>query len=940
MIKRTALAGLLSGALAAPVAASTFEGEVTSVWPNTSALCVEIPKKRSKHVSQMCFGLLGLKWQIGTFAGSPLASIATKWDRQPMIFLRDDDNAGLGRPIAAFSPEVQEAFKKISVTNIDLAVNVLPNGGAAAVGFGLLPYAGNLRDAGAPYPGNMPSAYNWDNFFVAMPEGEACAYSKYGDGDPVYLQESVAKTVMTKGFKLANLSACGASFTGLSALNTALRKSCQAWASDAKRKECQATGKVSDASSPERSDESAANGTGQQMGQLGQISPPKRKPKVPPRPAPKPPFSNLDKLLARVDAPDAGTLDNGKAPAAAPTTMVEEVQAITRPAYSIQTSQAPSTDAGSFNIVGEWVDLQSRGGKSAASDNHIVFKKDGTFLDYENDYSNGRVHRGTWKKTGETKIQVTLKRTNDREANILQIDVSAPDQITFGTMKFARRMASDIQNVVGGWTEIDGGLSDDDYKDHQLTIRPDGSTKFEFFWVAYKSRKASEGTIRARGAHRFYVNARLLSDLHFVLKDPNHIELYVKRPNSRNAIFRRDKPRDAMPKNVQKSQSTSAHIKPNKESGDRLEGLLAGIDEPSGGAQKTAEPTKGLEALLSDVEGGYAETVQKQQIAAVNAAAIAEAKRCASLADKFDAKVSRFEYFLKDRPSAFDDGKGGGNCSGLVEDMYQHIDDGSYDPSHYYYSGNTARGYLGRMGGWINNCVRERKSKLSQLKKDVDEIDLAGCEFGGASPKKQLAALAKAVGRGNKAYAKEASKAKKINAAWTEAADNSRNRSWAKFYLELGAKVGDVDDLLSDIGKFDDSALKDYYASKKTRTVTATQPAPSASTRSDNNTASFSYPEVRDIEGQRLMVPGHCLHVSTLAALNACKGSGASAGSGQTNSGIVIDNGDLDVSKLCLGLTGGKKTRCLNETLARRAAERRAKNPPSKSTGGTSAITQ
>ncbi len=275
MRRRLLMAGALACWAATPAGAETFEGEATTAWPNTSALCIELPENRSTHVSQMCFGILGLKWQIGTFAGSPLASVATKWDLQPTVFLRDDDNAGLGRPLGAFAPEVQAAFAEISITGIDLAVNVLPNGGAAAVGFGLLPHEGTLDGAGAPYPGRSPSAHSWDDFFVAMPEGDACAYAKDAGGTPVYLAEDVARTAMKDGFTLANLSACGASFSGLGAFSRALEKSCEAWASDEGRDACKTKGNTVAA--------------------------------APTSPAPKRKVTNLDRLLSDVDEPAGGT---------------------------------------------------------------------------------------------------------------------------------------------------------------------------------------------------------------------------------------------------------------------------------------------------------------------------------------------------------------------------------------------------------------------------------------------------------------------------------------------------------------------------------------------------------------------------------------------------------------------------------------------------------
>jgi len=615
------MAGALACWAATPAAAATWEGDVTSVWPNAGALCIELPENRSRHVSQMCFGLLGLKWQIGTFGGSPLASVATKWDLQPTIFLRGDDNAGLGRPLGAFSPAVQDAFKGISITGIELAVNVLPDGDAAAVGFGLLPHEGNLADAGDPYPGSSPSAYSWDSFFVSMSEGDACQYTKDAGGNPVYLAEDVAKTVMKDGFKLANLSACGASFSGLGPFSSALEKSCEAWASDTKREACRAKRKTASASS----DASAS-------GQLARAKVPKGKPEAPAKPvsAQGNELSNLDRLLAGVEVPDAG--------------------------------------------------------------------------------------------------------------------------------------------------------------------------------------------------------------------------------------------RSGQPGNTQ---------------------------EPT--APDTA-PKKNLEVLLSDVEGGYAETVEKQQTAAANEAAAAELKRCQSLVNKFDREVEKYEDFL-DRGSnaGFEPGKEG-RCSAITTAMYE------------YYNANAAypiNAYSSFFPGWegmksyaedIDACVSGRRAKFKRLKNSVARLKLNSCAFEGSTPAQQLSSLEKSIERTNQAFLDEADRAMEIHYVWMNAVARADAASAARFNQQLYNSIGNIGTHLQNLGNFDASTFQEYRSTTKSRTITTSRTVTTTTTTTPR------------------------------------------AG-GQTNAPLVIDQGTLAGAD-CTSITNAaEQTRCLNEAHGRAMEQNRARTGGG-GVGDTTAKTQ
>lgn len=434
MKRQLLVAVALTGALSTAVA-QTWDGELTTVWPNFGALCVELPEERSRHVSQLCFGLLGLKWQIGTFGDSPMSINAMKWDLQPLVFLRDDDNAGQGRPIGAFSPDVQAAFKEISLTGIDLAVNVLPNGGAAAVGFGLLPHEGNLREAGAHYPKNAPSAYSWDDFFVTMPEGDACAYSKDAAGDPVYLAENVGRSVMKDGFKLANLSACGASFSGLGSLNTALKKSCEAWASDTNQQECHVKQKAK--SAPEKTDN---KDTSQKSAAAAEASKSKPKPeaaKPKPKKVAEPKVTELDNLLAEIDAPDkdgpskggsASTfLDMAELEPDNSTTGVTSVQA-----KSIDPS-VPITIPGEWNMGGRVVILSDDGTASYPGAPNTINTR--TF-----EHTNPPINHGIWEQTGPKSFRVALTYSSvspsslaswEKFAESIDVDLTGPNEGAF-----------------------------------------------------------------------------------------------------------------------------------------------------------------------------------------------------------------------------------------------------------------------------------------------------------------------------------------------------------------------------------------------------------------------------------------------------------------------------------------------------------------------------
>lgn len=621
------IAGLLASWAATPVQAATWEGEVTTAWPNKGALCIQLPENRSKHVSQLCFGVLGLKWQIGTFAGSPLSSVATKWDLQPTIFLRDDDNAGLGRPLGVFSPAVQNAFKEISMTGVDLAVNVLPNGGAAAVGIGLLPHEGNLGDAGGPYPGNAPSAYSWDQFFVSMAEGDACQYAKDAGGNPVYLAEDIAKTVMTDGFQLANLSACGASFSGLGSFSRALEKSCEAWASDDKRAACTAKDNIAEAETPDAEKQQAAEAQEQPQSRLGQIYIPPAKPKVPPRPAPEPTLSNLDNLLAGIDEPTGGT-----------------------------------------------------------------------------------------------------------ENRVLHLD----------------------------------------------------------------------------------------------------------------------------------GESTA--------------------------------PKKGLEALLSDVEGGYAETVQKQQVAAANTAAAAELKRCQSLVRKFDREIEKYEDFL-DRGSrvGFEPGKEG-DCAVLVKGMYEFYETNAAYPVHAYTSLPPGWEGFKSYAEDINACVQGRRSKFKQLKSSVAKLKLDTCTFEGTTPAQQLTSLEQAVGRANNAFREEVSRAMDMHAVWQTAVAQANAASVARFYQRLNNSVGNIGNHLQNLGNFDSMAMQEYRTTTKMRTIT----------RSRTTTTT-----------------------TTVGGIP----------SGQTNAPLTMDQGTRSGGE-CFSITNAaQQTRCLNEAHGRAMKQNRARSS-SGGSGDTTAKTQ
>ena len=192
------------------------------------------------------------------------------------------------------------------------------------------------------------------------------------------LTEDVAKSVMKDGFRLANLSACGASFSGLVALNTALKKSCEAWASDDKRQACQSkkpTAKVEPETPKvaEAEGKKIAKNPEGQLGRLAKAVPPKAKPKVPPKPAPEPKVTQLDTLLAEIEKPDQGPLTK-KAPAYA-----DPKRTIATQSFSMQ--ETPSTSSGSIPFVGTW-QVCTFVNKKCYDTNDIEINSDGTAVFY------------------------------------------------------------------------------------------------------------------------------------------------------------------------------------------------------------------------------------------------------------------------------------------------------------------------------------------------------------------------------------------------------------------------------------------------------------------------------------------------------------------------------------------------------------------------------
>jgi hypothetical protein len=227
-----------------------------------------------------------------------------------------------------------------------------------------------------------------------------------------YLTEDVAKSVMKDGFRLANLSACGASFSGLVALNTALKKSCEAWASDDKRQACQSkkpTAKVEPETPKvaEAEGKKIAKNPEGQLGRLAKAVPPKAKPKVPPKPAPEPKVTQLDTLLAEIEKPDQGPLTK-KAPAYA-----DPKRTIATQSFSMQ--ETPSTSSGSIPFVGTW-QVCTFVNKKCYDTNDIEINSDGTAVVYWREYRVEQSHRsdGTWKKISENTYLVTYLQISSR----------------------------------------------------------------------------------------------------------------------------------------------------------------------------------------------------------------------------------------------------------------------------------------------------------------------------------------------------------------------------------------------------------------------------------------------------------------------------------------------------------------------------------------------
>ncbi len=171
-----------------------------------------------------------------------------------------------------------------------------------------------------------------------------------------------------------------------------------------------------------------------------------------------------------------------------------------------------------------------------------------------------------------------------------------------------------------------------------------------------------------------------------------------------------------------------------RDEGLSLDDLLADTIEVPG-TQPAQVPDDDFEAMLSgledEIQQGRAQTAYEQALAEEQA----RAERCNAEAAQADGAFNELIAFIT-TPGEMDELHNvgnGGDCSGIVEDMYARIDEvsGNLDIM---INGNTVYGQLHPYYEGLEQCASEVREALEDFNDEIAAVDVGGCEFNGGHP--------------------------------------------------------------------------------------------------------------------------------------------------------------------------------------------------------------
>lgn len=340
--------------------------------------------------------------------------------------------------------------------------------------------------------------------------------------------------------------------------------------------------------------------------------------------------------------------------------------------------------------------------------------------------------------------------------------------------------------------------------------------------------------------------------------------------------------------------------------GISLDDLLTGVDEgthvnPDDNAETALAASNttsnSLDDILDGVEDDVARARQQQAQENVRQENVAANNRCLSQAAKIDVAVNKLISWMdKSGRRNRRNWKGGGNCDSIFEKVDENIDFISSAPS-VYIPGNSPYGRLALYGDVIESCASKRENKLSEFKKNIQNIDLSGCQFDGPDPKDGTNSLVKIIEDENDNIERRADYAFKMDAQFKRAGRASLTAMSASFNRDILESFRNLGSEFSEASQFRELELKRYRSSTRKRKLRLPQ----------NNTAAFSYPETTR----------------------------------RQNNSISIDNGPGTDYSHCMSIKSkGEQTRCLNQASGESMKRNRDANSSKSQSSGGSVKTQ